>query len=105
MEIFKWAKEIETISENLITKAKEVNLKEIQHLKEEQEAKIEETIQKKRRVIDSALKSLSDELNDQISIFESNLLHKMKKVEENYLKNKDKIIAEVLERLGFDFND
>jgi hypothetical protein len=105
MEIFKWAKEIETISENLIKKAKEVNIKEIQHLKGEQEAKIEETIQKKRRVIDSALKSLSDELNDQISIFESNLLHKMKKVEENYLKNKDKIIAEVLERLGFDFND
>jgi len=105
MEIFKWAKEIETISENLIKKAKEVNIKEIQHLKGEQEAKIEETIQKKRRVIDSALKSLSDELNNQISIFESNLLHKMKKVEENYLKNKDKIIAEVLERLGFDFND
>jgi len=105
MEIFKWAKEIETISENLIKKAKEVNIKEIQHLKGEQEAKIEETIQKKRSVIDSALKSLSDELNDQISIFESNLLHKMKKVEENYLKNKDKIIAEVLERLGFDFND
>jgi hypothetical protein len=105
MEIFKWAKEIETISENLIKKAKEVNIKEIQHLKGEQEAKIEETIQKKRIVIDSALKSLSDELNDQISIFESNLLHKMKKVEENYLKNKDKIIAEVLERLGFDFND
>ncbi|TFG17985.1 MAG: hypothetical protein EU531_01735 [Promethearchaeota archaeon] len=104
MEIFKWAKEIERISENLIDKAKEANLREIQTLKEEQENKIEETIQKKRSVIDLALKSLSDEVNDQVSIFESNLLHKMKKVEENYLKNKDKIINEVLKRLGFDFN-
>lgn len=105
MEIFKWAKEIEKISEDLINKAKEANLKEIQTLKGEQEAKIEEFLQIRQKVIESTLKLLSKDVSDQISIFESNLLHKMKKVEENYLKNKNKIIDQVIQRLGFDFNE
>ena len=56
MEIFKWAKEIEKISEDLIQKAKEANLEEIKNLKEVQEQEIEETVQKKQKVIKSAFK-------------------------------------------------
>ena len=104
MEIFKWAKEVESIYANLIEKAKEQSILEIQNIREEQEKILEESIQKKQELIKSTFKELSTNVNEQIGTFESKLIHKVKLIEEQYLKNKEALINKTIKKLGFDFN-
>jgi len=69
MEIFNWIKDIEKIYENLISKARDANLDEIEEFRDEQEKILGELLDQKKKNVNDTLLLLSDELKSNIKSF------------------------------------
>ncbi len=104
MELFKWVKDIEHVYEDLIEKTKEENFAEIQNLKNQQENLIEKTLAENQKFMSLALKSLSEEVDNEIKILEQNLDVAIKNIEINYQKNLKNLHKLIIEKLRFDFS-
>jgi len=104
MEIFKWVKDVEQVYDNLMEKTKKENLTELLNLKKKQENLIEETLAEKQKFVSLALKSLSEEVNNEIKILEQNLDVATKNIEINYQKNRQNLVKSIIEKLRFNFS-
>ena len=62
------------------------------------------SLQKKKNLVNIALKCFNKEVNIEILQFEENLKRILKKFEQDYDQNKKKIIKEIIKKLGLDFN-
>ncbi len=103
MEIFEWIKEIEKVYENLIEKAKSENLTELKSLREEQENLMEKSIDNFRNSSDSALKTLTKNLEDQNIFINEKLKEFKNKMKKAYDDNKKNLIELIIKDIGFDF--
>jgi vacuolar-type H+-ATPase subunit H len=104
MKIFDWAKELEKIYEELLEEAKNQNLNEIEELKVENEKLIEESLQHKQKLVKKALNSVSNDADKEIMQFKENLTRILEKWEQDYNKNRLKIINDIIRKLGLDFS-
>ena len=104
MEIFKWMKEIEEVYIELIEKAKKENLDDIEKLKNDQDNHVEKILLTKQELINSALKSLSEELEQKENDFKKKISQILKKNEINYEENKIQLISSVIKQLELEFD-
>lgn len=103
MEIMKWAREIESLYEELIEKAKREKLSEIQDLREKQQNIMDVIYTRKQDVVNSALKRLSEEVYEGVENFRDNLNKTTKIIEKNYQSKKKDLIETIINKLGLDF--
>ena len=103
MEIMKWAREIESLYEELIEKAKREKLSEIQDLGEKQQNIMDAIYTRKQDVVNSALKRLSEEVYEGVENFRDNLNKTTKIIEKNYQSKKKDLIETIINKLGLDF--
>ena len=103
MEIMKWAREIESLYEELIEKAKREKLSEIQELREKQQNIMDAIYTRKQDVVNSALKRLSEDVYIGIENFRDSLNKTTKKIEKNYQSKKKDLIETIINKLGLDF--
>lgn len=103
MSIFEMIRDIEKVYENLINKAKNESIAEIQSIKEQKEDDLKITLTKKNEFVDSVLKTVSKEVNDNIEKFEKNFSEALKKIEIHYQNNKDSLAELITKKLGYDF--
>jgi len=103
MEIMKWAREIESLYEELIDKAKREKLSEIQDLREKQQNIMDVIYTRKQDVVNSALKRLSEDVYIGIENFRDSLSKTTKKIEKNYQSKKKDLIETIINKLGLDF--
>lgn len=103
MEIMKWAREIESLYEELIEKAKREKLSEIQDLREKQQNIMDAIYTRKQDVVNSALKRLSEEVYEGVENFRDNLNKTTKIIEKNYQSKKKDLIETIINKLGLDF--
>ncbi|MFX0057798.1 MAG: hypothetical protein ACFE85_03345 [Candidatus Hodarchaeota archaeon] len=104
MKIFEWIKDIEKVYEDLIEKAKEESLIEIQTFRKEQEKFLEDSIQTKQNNVKEVLKSLNKETKEEIRIFKEKLESKLKLVKSNYERKMEELIEEIITKAGLNFN-
>ncbi|HEY0089615.1 MAG TPA: hypothetical protein VGB37_12275 [Candidatus Lokiarchaeia archaeon] len=100
MEIFKYASDIEKMYEDLINKAKEESLAELKTLRNNQEKIVEFTLIQKQDIVNSVLKKLSDDINIEIEHFRVKLEEIIKNIEDQYQKNKNNLIKEIIASIG-----
>jgi len=103
MPIFKWVEEIENIYDNLIEDAKKESLEDIEKLKASIEKDMEKTINNNQEIINSALKTLSKEVNEKSLKFGESISKLCSKIEKNFYENKEGLMNLIFEKLGFDF--
>jgi len=103
MPIFKWVEEIENIYENLIEDAKKESLNDIEKLKASIEKDMEKKIHNNQEIINSALKTLSKEVNEKSSKFGESISKLNSKIEKIFYENKEGLMNLIFEKLGFDF--
>ncbi len=103
MEIFEWVKDVEKIYEDLIEKAKNENLDELENLRTEQESIMEKKIVTFRELVGSALESLSKSLENENLFIKKKLKDFKKKMENSYNDNKENLIKLIIKDIGFDF--
>ncbi|MFX0030058.1 MAG: hypothetical protein ACFE8B_12670 [Candidatus Hermodarchaeota archaeon] len=103
MKIFEWIEEIEKIYKDLINKAKNENLNELENLRSQQENNMEEKIEINKNIVESALKSQLKVLKEK-DMF---ILEKIKdfkiKMEKEYQKSKEYLFELLIKDIGFDF--
>lgn len=104
MRIFEWAKDLEKVYKDLIEKAKEQNLKEIEELQKENQKSLEETQNSKGDLVTKALNSLRDDVNTEISQFKKKLEKILNDYDQSYNQNKNNLIDKIINELGLDFN-
>ena len=103
MPIFKWVEEIEDIYENLIEDAKKESLNDIEKLKASLEKDMEKKNQNNQEIINSALKTLSKEVNEKALKFGESISKLNSKIGKNFYENKEELVNLIFEKLGFDF--
>ncbi len=103
MEVFKWVNDIEKVYEDLIEKAKDINLTEIKVSREKQEKVLEALLKRKNELTTTSLKGLSADVQDKIKDFRKKLNEAINNIEKVYQKEKKNLEDSILEKLGFDF--
>ena len=103
MEIMKWARDIESLYEELLEKAKKEKLNEIQDLREKQQTIMDAIYTRKQEVVNSALKRLSEEVYEGVENFRESLKKATKKIEKKYQSKKEDLIETIINKLGLDF--
>jgi len=103
MEIMKWTREIESLYEELIEKAKREKLIEIQDLREKQQNIMDVIYTRKQKVVNSALKRLSEDIYEGIENFRDSLNKATKIIEKKYQSKKNDLIETIINKLGLDF--
>ncbi len=103
MEIFNWIKDIEKIYENLISKARDTNLSEIEEFRNEQEIILGELLDLKKKRVNDTLLLLSDEINSNVKSFEDELGSSIKSIEKAYQENIENLKKSIIEKLGMNF--
>lgn len=103
MEIFNWMKDIEKVYDDLINKAKEANLKEIEEFRGSQEKTLGELFDRKKKLVNDTLLVLSDEINSNIKSFEKELESAIKNIESAYQENIEDLKKLIIDKLGTDF--
>ena len=103
MEIFKKVKDIENIYQNLISKASETILNEIQVFKDDQEKILVDLIGKKNSLVDTTLNSLKQNINKEINKFEFKLSNLIDKLEIGFKEKVEELHERIITQLGFEF--
>jgi len=103
MKIFEWVEEVEKIYENLIENAKKESLDELERLRTEQEKNMEERIENNRKIVESALKSLSENLNNEDIFITEKIKDFKEKMEITYKNSKETLFNTIIKEIGFDF--
>ncbi len=103
MEVFNWVNDIEKVYEDLIEKAKDINLTEIKVSREKQEKVLEALLKQKNELTTTSLKNLSADVQDRIKDFRKKLNEAINNIENVYQKEKKNLEDLILEKLGFDF--
>jgi len=104
MEIFKLAKEIEKVYNDLIENTKKENLREIEKLKKKQEKDFELLSEQKQELINSTLKTLSDDLRQRTTRFKEAVSNILETTISTYEKEKENLINSIINELKLDFD-
>jgi len=97
MDLFENLKDIEKVYEDLVNNAKNLNLKEIENYRDNEQRTFERFIIEKNELVNDVLGTLAKEANKKISNFEDKLDGAIKKIELQFqksIRNLQKIIIE-----------
>lgn len=103
MEIFNWIKDIEKIYENLISKARDANLAEIEEFRVAQEKILGELLDQKKKNVNDTLLLLSDGLKSNIKSFEEELEISIKNMDKAYQEKVEDLKKLIIDKLGMNF--
>ena len=103
MEIFKWVEEIEKIYDDLIEKAKDQSLEEINKVQSSQAKILEEMTYKNQENLNNTLTKVSEDVRGKSVEFEVLLKDLCVKIEQYYLENKKGLKNLLFEKIGFEF--
>ena len=103
MDVFENLKDIEKVYEDLINNAKNLNLKDIEDFRNDQDKKFEQFIKNKNEFVNTTLGNLSIEVDGEIKTFEKKLDNAIKKIEMHFQKNIGKLHELIIEEVGLDF--
>ncbi|NVM34872.1 MAG: hypothetical protein HWN81_04705 [Candidatus Lokiarchaeota archaeon] len=103
MHLFEWIRDIQTVYENLISNAKNINLKEIETFREDQDKKFDIFISKINVLVNTALGNLAVDIDGKTNIFEKKLNNALKNIELEFQKNIEDLEKLIIEEVGLDF--
>ncbi len=103
MDIFEWIDEIQKVYDELIENSKNVNLKEIENFRQEQDTKFENFVTTINVLVNTALGNLAVAIDTQTNTFEKNLDKSLKNIEVGFKKNIPKLQKVIIKELGIDF--
>ncbi|MFW9971677.1 MAG: hypothetical protein ACFFDF_15890 [Candidatus Odinarchaeota archaeon] len=103
MTIFEWVEEIEEIYKNLIDKAKNTNLTELENLRSDEEKNMEKKIETNHEIVNSALKAQLQKLDNENSFIMEKIKDFKKKMENQYKNSKKELFELLIKEIGFDF--
>ena len=103
MDLFEWIRDIQKVYEDLVNKAKNINLKEIEEYREEQDKRFETFLTKINVLVKTALGNLAVDLDDKTNTFEKNLNFTIKNIEVEFQKNIENLEKLIIEETGLDF--
>ena len=103
MDIFKNLNDIEKIYEELINNAKNLNLKDIEEFRENQQRIFEAYIGEKNDLVNNTLITLAKEVNFKIGNFEEKLDEAINKIELQFQKSIGNLQKLIIDKAGFDF--
>ena len=103
MDLFEWIRDIQKVYEDLVNNAKNINLKEIEEYREDQDKKFETFLSKMNVLVNTALGNLAVYIDDKTNTFEKNLNHAIKNIEVEFQKNIGNLEKLIIEEVGLDF--
>ena len=103
MDLFEWIRDIQKVYEDLVNMAKNINLKEIEEYREEQDKRFETFLTKINVLVKTALGNLAVDLDDKTNTFEKNLNFTIKNIEVEFQKNIENLEKLIIEETGLDF--
>ncbi|MBA7551657.1 hypothetical protein ES705_44205 [subsurface metagenome] len=103
MDLFENLKDIEKVYEDLVNNAKNLNLKEIENYRDNEQRTFERFIIEKNELVNDVLGTLAKEANKKISNFEDKLDGAIKKIELQFQKSIRNLQKIIIEEVGLDF--
>ena len=100
MDLFEWIRDIQKVYEDLVNMAKNINLKEIEEYREEQDKRFETFLTKINVLVKTALGNLAVDLDDKTNTFEKNLNFTIKNIEVEFQKNIENLEKLIIEETG-----
>jgi hypothetical protein len=103
MDLFENLKDIEKIYEDLVNNAKNLNLREIERYRENEQQTFENFIREKNELVNEVLGTLAKEVTTKINTFENKLDEAIKKIELQFQKSIGNLQKLIIEEVGLDF--
>lgn len=103
MDHFESIKEIEKVYEDLIDNAKNLNLKEIEEFRNEQNENFDKFISKINVLVNTAIGNLTIDVEEKKITFEKQLHDAIKNIEGEFQKNIGNLQKLIIEEVGLDF--
>lgn len=103
MDIFEWVRDIETVYEDLINNAKNINLKDIEEFREEQATNFDTFITKINVLVNTAIGNLTFAVDNETNTYEKDLNNAIKKIEVDFKKKIGNLQKLIIEEVGLDF--
>ena len=103
MDLFENLQDIEKVYEDLVNNAKNLNLKEIEKFRDNEERTFEKFIIEKNELVNEVLGTLAKEVTIKINNFENKLDGAIKKIELEFQKTIGNLQKLIIEEVGLDF--
>ena len=103
MDLFEWIRDIQKVYDDLISNSKNINLKEIEKFREDQDNKFESFITKINVLVNTALGNLAVDSDIKSNTFEKKLNNALKNIEVEFQKNMGNLEKLIIEEIGLDF--
>jgi len=103
MDLFENLKDIENVYEDLINNAKNLNLKEIEKFRDNEQKTFEKFIFEKNELVNEVLATLAKEVKTKINNFENKLDGAIKKIELQFQKSIENLQKLIIEEVGLNF--
>lgn len=103
MGLFEWIRDIQMVYDDLISNAKDINLKEIETFRDDQDKKFEEFTTKMNVLVNTALGNLTVDIDIQTNDFDKKLNSALKNIEKKFQKNIKNLEKLIIEKVGTDF--
>ncbi len=103
MDLFENVKDIEKVYEDLVNNAKNLNLKDIEKFRDNEQRTFEKFIIKKNDLVNEVLGTLAKEVKIKINNFENKLDGAIKKIELQFQKSIENLQKLIIEEVGLNF--
>ncbi|MFX0083436.1 MAG: hypothetical protein ACFE94_16945 [Candidatus Hodarchaeota archaeon] len=103
MDLFENLKDIERVYEELVNNAKNLNLKEIEKFRENEQIAFEDFINEKNKLVNEVLGKLAKDVKIKIDSFKNKLDTAIKKIELQFQKRIGNLQKLIIEEVGLDF--
>ena len=103
MDLFENLQDIEKVYEDLVNNAKNLNLKEIEKFRDNEERTFEKFIIEMNELVNEVLGTLAKEVTIKINNFENKLDGAIKKIELEFQKTIGNLQKLIIEEVGLDF--
>jgi len=103
MDLFENLKDIEKVYEDLVNNAKNLNLKEIEKFRDNEQRIFEKFIREKNELVNEVLGTHAKEVTIKINNFENKLDGAIKKIELEFQKSIGNLQKLIIEEVGLDF--
>jgi len=103
MDLFEWIRDIQDVYDDLVNNARDINLKQIEAFREEQDKKFEEFLNKINVLVKTALGNLAVDIDKKTNVFEKNLNSAIKNIEDEFQKNVPNLEKLIIDKVGLDF--
>jgi len=103
MDLFENLKDIEKVYEDLVNNATNLNLKEIEKFRDNEQRTFEKFIREKNELVNEVLGTLAKDTNIKINNFENKLDGAINKIELQFQKSIRDLQKLIIEEVGLDF--